>query len=177
MPFGIGSGAGLIFGVTGGVMEAALRTLQDVLTGKSQNKIDFTAVRGVEGIKEAKYVLPVNGKDTEIKVAVASSLKNAKTLMDLVKAGKADYHFIEIMTCPGGCVNGGGQPIKDAYTRNTTDIRAERAKAVYDADKGMKLRKSHENPYVKALYEEYFDKPNSHRAHEVLHTKYVVRGK
>lgn len=177
VPFGIGSGAGLIFGVTGGVMEAALRTLQDVLTGKSQNKIDFTAVRGVEGIKEAKYVLPVNGKDTEIKVAVASSLKNAKTLMDLVKAGKADYHFIEIMTCPGGCVNGGGQPIKDAYTRNTTDIRAERAKAVYDTDKGMKLRKSHENPYVKALYEEYFDKPNSHRAHEVLHTKYVVRGK
>lgn len=177
VPFGIGSGAGLIFGVTGGVMEAALRTLKDVLTGKSQNKIDFTAVRGVEGIKEAKYVLPVNGKDTEIKVAVASSLKNAKTLMDLVKAGKADYHFIEIMTCPGGCVNGGGQPIKDAYTRNTTDIRAERAKAVYDADKGMKLRKSHENPYVKALYEEYFDKPNSHRAHEVLHTKYVVRGK
>ena len=176
-PLGIGSGAGLIFGVTGGVMEAALRTLQDVLTGKSQNKIDFTAVRGVEGIKEAKYVLPVNGKDTEIKVAVASSLKNAKTLMDLVKAGKADYHFIEIMTCPGGCVNGGGQPIKDAYTRNTTDIRAERAKAVYDTDKGMKLRKSHENPYVKALYEEYFDKPNSHRAHEVLHTKYVVRGK
>ena len=140
MPFGIGSGAGLIFGVTGGVMEAALRTLQDVLTGKSQNKIDFTAVRGVEGIKEAKYVLPVNGKDTEIKVAVASSLKNAKTLMDLVNAGQADYHVIEIMTCPGGCVNGGGQPIKDAYTRNTTDIRAERAKAVYDADKGMQLR-------------------------------------
>ncbi len=177
VPFGIGSGAGLIFGVTGGVMEAALRTLQDVLTGKDNKNIDFTAVRGVEGIKEATVTLPVNGKETAVKVAVASSLKNAKTLMDLVKAGKADYHFIEIMTCPGGCVNGGGQPIKDAFTRNTIDIRAERAKAVYDADKGMKLRKSHENPYVQALYKDYFDRPNSHRAHEVLHTKYVVRGK
>lgn len=177
-PFGIGSGAGLLFGATGGVMEAALRTLAEVLTGKSieGKALDFTAVRGVEGIKEAKYTLPINGKDTEVKVAVASSLANARKLMELVKAGKADYHFIEIMTCPGGCVNGGGQPIHDAYTRNNVDIRAERAKAIYDTDAAMKLRKSHENPYVQELYKAYFGEPNSHKAHEILHTQYVKRG-
>ena len=175
-PFGIGSGAGLLFGATGGVMEAALRTLAEVLTGKELKNLDFTAVRGIEGIKEASYTLPVNGKDTVVKVAVASNLANAKKLMDLVKAGKADYHFIEIMTCPGGCVNGGGQPIKDAYTRNTEDIRAIRAKAIYDTDAGMKLRKCHENVYIKELYDSYFEKPNSHKAHEILHTKYVARG-
>lgn len=175
-PFGIGSGAGLLFGATGGVMEAALRTLAEVLTGKELKNLDFTAVRGIEGIKEASYTLPVNGKDTVVKVAVASNLANARKLMDLVKAGKADYHFIEIMTCPGGCVNGGGQPIKDAYTRNTEDIRAIRAKAIYDTDAGMELRKCHENVYIKELYDSYFEKPNSHKAHEILHTQYVARG-
>ncbi len=175
-PFGIGSGAGLLFGATGGVMEAALRTLAEVLTGKELKNLDFTAVRGIEGIKEASYTLPVNGKDTVVKVAVASNLANARKLMDLVKEGKADYHFIEIMTCPGGCVNGGGQPIKDAYTRNTEDIRAIRAKAIYDTDAGMELRKCHENVYIKELYDSYFEKPNSHKAHEILHTQYVARG-
>lgn len=175
-PFGIGSGAGLLFGATGGVMEAALRTLAEVLTGKELKNLDFTAVRGIEGIKEASYTLPVNGKDTVVKVAVASNLANARKLMDLVKEGKADYHFIEIMTCPGGCVNGGGQPIKDAYTRNTEDIRAIRAKAIYDTDAGMELRKCHENVYINELYDSYFEKPNSHKAHEILHTQYVARG-
>ena len=175
-PFGIGSGAGLLFGATGGVMEAALRTLAEVLTGKELKNLDFTAVRGIEGIKEAKYTLPVNGKDTEVKVAVASGLANARKLMDLIKAGKADYHFIEIMTCPGGCVNGGGQPIQDAYTRGNVDIRAARAKAIYDTDVSMKLRKSHENVYVKELYDAYFKEPNSHKAHDILHTHYVKRG-
>ncbi len=175
-PFGIGSGAGLLFGATGGVMEAALRTLAEVLTGKELKNLDFVDVRGIKGIKEAEYTLPVNGKDTKIKVAVASSLANARKLMDLVKAGKADYHFIEIMTCPGGCVNGGGQPIQDASVRNYKDIRTLRAKAIYDTDVGMKLRKSHENVYVKELYDSYFEKPNSHKAHEILHTQYVKRG-
>lgn len=177
-PLGVGSGAGLIFGATGGVMEAALRTLSDILTGKPGEgaAIDFKAVRGVKGIKEAKYVLPVNGKDTEIKVAVASGLANAKKVLELVKAGKADYSFIEIMTCPGGCVNGGGQPIQSAEVRNNTDIRAKRAKIIYDTDKKMTLRKSHDNVWVQKLYDEYFGKPNSEKAHEVLHTKYVRRG-
>ena len=177
-PLGIGSGAGLLFGATGGVMEAALRTLAELLTGKelTGKALDFVDVRGIEGIKEAKYTLPINGKDVEVKVAVASGLANARKLMDLVAAGKADYHFIEIMSCPGGCVNGGGQPIHDAFTRNNINIRELRAKAIYDTDVSMKLRKSHENIYVKELYDTYFGEPNSHKAHEILHTKYVKRG-
>lgn len=172
-PFGIGSGAGLLFGATGGVMEAALRTVYEVVVGKQAPSLDFVDVRGTQGIKEAEYDL--NG--TKVKVAVASGLANARKIMEDVQAGKADYQFIEIMSCPGGCVNGGGQPIKSAYIRNNTDIKATRAKAIYDTDKEMKLRKSHENPAIKQIYAEYFGEPNSHKAHDILHTKYVPRDK
>lgn len=172
-PLGVGSGAGLIFGNSGGVMEAALRTAVEVLTGDTLEKLDFEDVRGLQGIKEAKYT--VNG--LELKVAVASGLENAKTICELVKAGKADYQFIEIMCCPGGCINGGGQPIVNADTRNTVDYRTLRAKALYSTDAKMKLRKSHENPFIKLLYSEFFEAPNSHKAHEALHTTYVSRKK
>ena len=172
-PLGIGSTAGLLFGAPGGVMEAALRTLADVLEGKSLENIDYTDVRGTKGIKEATVTLA--GK--EVKVAVASGLANAKALMEKIKKGEADYHFIEIMSCPGGCVNGGGQPIKSAYERNNLDIKALRAGAIYDADKSSALRKSHENPVVKEIYETYLGEPNSHKAHEILHTKYTPRKK
>ena len=172
-PLGIASTAGLLFGATGGVMEAALRTLADVLEGKSLENIDYTDVRGTKGIKEATVTLA--GK--EVKVAVASGLANAKELMEKIKKGEADYHFIEIMSCPGGCVNGGGQPIKSAYERNNYDIKALRAGAIYDADKSSALRKSHENPVVKEIYETYLGEPNSHKAHEILHTKYAPRKK
>ena len=170
-PLGISSGAGLIFGATGGVMEAALRTVYEVLEKKPLENLDFTAVRGTQGIKEAT----VNIAGIDVKVAVASGLLNAKELLERIKKGEAEYHFVEIMSCPGGCVNGGGQPIKTAYERNNMDIQALRAKAIYDTDKAMTLRKSHENPVVKELYESYFGEPNSHKAHEVLHTSYVKR--
>ncbi len=172
-PLGIGSTAGLIFGTSGGVMEAALRTVREVLENKSFDKIDFKEVRGLSGIKEATYKIA----GIEVKVAVASGLANAKKLMDKIKSGEANYHFIEIMSCPGGCVNGGGQPIRTADERNNMDVSGLRAKAIYDTDKASKLRKSHENPIVKELYDSYFGKPNSHKAHEILHTKYVKRDK
>ncbi len=171
-PLGIYTGAGVIFGATGGVMEAALRTAVYKLTGDEAGPVDFTEVRGVEGIKEATY--NING--TEVKVAVASGLKNAKELLTKVKNGEANYHFIEIMGCQGGCVNGGGQPQVHASIRNFTDIRAIRAKALYDIDAASKLRKSHENPAIKELYETYLGEPGSHKAHELLHTTYVKRG-
>lgn len=170
-PLGIGSGAGLIFGASGGVMEAALRTLREVLEGKSFDKIDFEAVRGLDGIKEATY----NIAGIEVKVAVASSLAKARVLCEQILEGKSPYHFIEIMSCPGGCANGGGQPIVPAFVRNNVDYKALRIKAIYDTDAAMKLRKSHENPIVKEVYETYLGHPNSHKAHEILHTKYVAR--
>ena len=170
-PLGISTGAGLIFGATGGVMEAALRTVADVLEGKDLKKIDYTAVRGTEGIKEAS--VKIAGKT--VKVAVASGLANAKILMDKIRNGEADYQFIEIMSCPGGCVNGGGQPIKSAYVRNNNDIRAIRAGSIYAADKAMKYRKSHDNPAIKELYETYLGEPNGHKAHKILHTSYIKR--
>ena len=170
-PLGISTGAGLIFGATGGVMEAALRTVADILEKKDLKKIDYTAVRGTEGIKEA--TVKIAGKT--VKVVVASGLANAKVLMDKVRSGEADYQFIEIMSCPGGCVNGGGQPIKTGYVRNNYDVRAIRAKSIYDADKGMKYRKSHDNPAIKELYETYLGEPNGHKAHKILHTSYVKR--
>ncbi len=172
-PIGEGSTAGLIFGATGGVMEAALRTVAEVVTKKPLEKVDFKAVRGVEGIKTA--TVDLDGK--KVKVCVASGLSNAKKVLEDVKSGKADYQFIEIMSCPGGCVNGGGQPIQPASVRNTTDIRADRAKAIYKSDAKGKIRKSHENPIVQTLYKDYFGSPNSHKAHEVLHTEYVARKK
>lgn len=170
-PFGISSGAGLIFGATGGVMEAALRTVAEVLEGKSLESLEFTDVRGTKGIKEAEYEVA----GIKVKVAVASGLANARKLMELIKEGKADYHFIEIMSCPGGCVNGGGQPIRTAYERNNLDISALRAGAIYRADKANPIRQSHLNPAVKELYDNFLEKPNSHKAHKLLHTKYVAR--
>ena len=169
--FGIASGAGHIFGVTGGVMEAALRTVVEVLTGKSLEKIEFEGVRGVEAIKEAEY--DVNG--IKVRAAVTSGLTNAAKLLDMVKSGEKDYTFIEVMCCPGGCVNGGGQPYQPGYIRNNIDLRAERAKALYSLDEGMTMRKSHENPDIKEIYDSFLGGPNSHKAHELLHTKYQKR--
>ena len=171
-PMGESTGAAVIFGATGGVMEAALRTAVWKLTGETNDSpLEFKEVRGVEGIKEATYEVA----GMKVKVAVASGLSNARVIMDKIRAGEADYTFVEIMACPGGCVNGGGQPQVPASVRNFTDIRAERAKALYNYDENMPRRKSHENESVKKLYAEYFGEPNSHRAHEVLHTKYVQR--
>ena len=172
-PLGDSTGAAVIFGATGGVMEAALRTAVEKLSGEELKSRDFTEVRGTEGIKEASYT--VNGM--EIKVCVVSGLANANTIMEKVKNGTADYHFIEIMGCPGGCVNGGGQPIQHAVVRNFVDLRARRAAALYEADKDMPLRKSHESEAVKRLYAEFLGEPGSHKAHEVLHTSYVARPK
>ena len=172
-PFGIGSGAGAIFGATGGVMEAALRTANDWLTGTSNEAVEFHEVRGTKGLKEATYT--INGM--EIKVAVASGIANANYVMDQIKAGTAPWTFVEIMCCPGGCVNGGGQPIQPASVRNVFDVKAMRAKALYDQDAAMALRKSHENPTVKAVYEEYLGEFGGHKAHELLQTHYVARPK
>ena len=172
-PFGLGSGAGTIFGATGGVMEAALRTAYEVLTGEELKKLEFNDVRGTAGIKEATYEIAGN----TIRVAVVSGTANAKTLLNDIKAGKRNYDFIEIMACPGGCVNGGGQPIVPANVRNFTDVRAIRAQALYQDDQNLPVRKSHENPDIKAIYAEYFGEPLSHKSHEILHTGYTPRKK
>ena len=172
-PLGDSTGAAVIFGATGGVMEAALRTAVEKLSGEELKSLDFTEVRGTDGIKEASYT--VNGM--EVKVCVVSGLANANTIMEKVKNGTADYHFIEIMGCPGGCVNGGGQPIQHAVVRNFVDLKARRSAALYEADKDMPLRKSHESEAVKRLYAEFLGEPGSHKAHEVLHTSYVARPK
>ncbi len=173
MPFGESTGASTIFGATGGVMEAALRTAVEKLTGETLEDVDFTEVRGMQGVKEAEY--DVAGR--KIKVAVASGTKNAKVLMDQIKNGTSEYLFIEIMGCPGGCINGGGQPIQHAVVRNFVDLKARRAEALYSADRNNAVRKSHENQAVKTLYTEYLGKPGSHKAHEILHTTYVARKK
>ena len=170
-PCGESTGAAVIFGATGGVMEAALRTVAEVLENKPLDNIEFNEVRGTEGIKEA--TVKVAGMD--VKVAVAHGLGNARKLLDDIKAGKADYHFIEIMACPGGCVTGGGQPIRSAKTHMDIDLKAERAKALYAEDKALAVRKSHENPYIKKLYAEFLEKPGSHKSHELLHTHYTKR--
>ena len=172
-PLGEYTGAGVIFGVTGGVMEAALRTAVETLTGEELKKLDFEDVRGFEGIKEASYT--INGM--EVKVAVASGLTNAKKLLNAIKSGEKTYHFVEVMACPGGCVNGGGQPIQPQYIKNFEDIRKARAKALYSIDEAAVLRKSHENPEIKIAYKEFFGEPGSHLAHEILHTSYVQREK
>ncbi|MDO4395541.1 MAG: NADH-dependent [FeFe] hydrogenase, group A6 [Clostridia bacterium] len=171
LPLGLGTGAAVIFGATGGVMEAALRTAVETLTGEELANLDFTDVRGVEGIKEASY----NVAGMDIKVAVASGLANARTLLNMVKNGEAEYHFIEIMGCPGGCVNGGGQPQQPGSVRNFVDLRAKRAEVLYNIDKNKTIRKSHENPAIIELYEKYLGEPGSHRAHKLLHTSYVKR--
>nr|MCR4611579.1 [FeFe] hydrogenase, group A [Lachnospiraceae bacterium] len=171
------TGAGVIFGVTGGVMEAALRTVYYVLTGKEHEAITFEAVRGFDGIKEAS--IDIDGK--VVNVAVAHGMKNAKVLMDEVREGKSKYHFIEIMGCPGGCVNGGGQPVvrRCFYPNEDNDIvdtyREKRAQALYSEDERNSLRQSHNNPQIKELYDKFLEEPNSHKAHELLHTSYKAR--
>ncbi|MBQ8398503.1 MAG: iron hydrogenase small subunit [Clostridia bacterium] len=171
-PFDIGSGAGVIFGATGGVMEAALRTAAEVILGQPLEKLEFEDVRGTEGIKLASYKLG----DLTVNVAVTSGTGNAKKLLKGVQSGEIKADFIEVMACPGGCVNGGGQPYQPAVVRNNVDLRALRASVLYTADAKMDLRKSHENSAVKKLYDEYFGEPNSHKAHEILHTSYIKRG-
>ena len=171
-PFDIGSGAGAIFGATGGVMEAALRYAAEIILGKKLEKVDFPEVRGTEGIKTASYKLG----DLTVNVAVASSTGKARELLNKVKNGELDVQFIEIMACPGGCVNGGGQPIQPAKVRMSTDLRAVRAAVLYKDDADETLRKSQDNLAVKKLYDEFFGEPNSHKAHEVLHTSYIKRG-
>ncbi len=171
-PFEIATGAGAIFGATGGVMEAALRTAADVLEGGS-DKIEFTEVRGTQGIKEATYTLA--GKT--LNIAVASGLANARALLDSIKSGEKNYQFVEIMACPGGCINGGGQPVQSDSVRNSVDLKAVRAKALYDADEKLEYRKSHLSPVVKMLYDEYFEAPGKEKAHKLLHTTYVKREK
>jgi len=165
-PLGAGTGAAVIFGTTGGVMEAALRTAYEVLTGKELKKLDFEAVRGMEGIKQATVAVG----DLPVKVAVAHGLSNAKALMEKVKAGEADYHFIEIMCCPGGCIGGGGQPVP-----TNSEIRKKRAEAIYREDRGLPLRKSHENPEVQEVYREFLVKPLGEKSHHLLHTHYTPR--
>ena len=173
LPFGLGSGAGTIFGATGGVMEAALRTAYETLTKEELPKLEFEDVRGTQGIKEATYTIAGN----VIRVAVCSCTVNAKKVLEMVKSGEKQYDFIEVMACPGGCVNGGGQPIQPASVRNFTDVRAVRAAGLYNDDIQLPVRKSHENPDIKRVYEEFFGEPNSHKAHEILHTGYTVRQK
>ena len=173
-PFGEeATGAGVIFGATGGVMEAAIRTVADILDGTSHAEIEYEAVRGLEGIKIASVV--AGGKT--IRAAVAHGLGNARDLINKVKAGEVEVDFIEIMACPGGCVNGGGQPIVSNKVKMDMDIRAERAKAIYSEDKSLPLRKSHDNPYIKKIYEEFLGEPCGHKSHELLHTHYIARGK
>ncbi len=168
-PLGEYTGAATIFGATGGVMEAALRTVYEILTGKTLENLDFTGVRGLDGIKEA--TVPVEGVG-DVKVAVAHGLGNARKLLDRIRAGEAQYHFIEIMACPGGCVAGGGQPIPVSNEK-----RRLRAAALYAEDKGLKYRKSHENPAIKQIYAEFLGEPLGHKSHELLHTKYTPRNK
>ena len=171
-PFNVSSGAGVIFGATGGVMEAALRTAAEIILQKPLEKLDFPEVRGTEGIKLASYKLG----DATVNVAVTSGTGNAKKLLRAVQSGEVKVDFIEVMACPGGCVNGGGQPYQPASVRNNVDLRALRAAVLYKDDAQRDLRKSHENSALKKIYDEYFGEPNSHKAHEILHTTYVKRG-
>ena len=172
-PMGEATGAGAIFGVTGGVMEAALRTAQDVLTGQNLEKINFEQVRGGDAIKRA--TVNIAGKD--IKVVAASGLANAKKILEEIKSGKSDYQFVEIMACPGGCIMGGGQPIKNSKIRSEVDVRKLRADSLYSIDEKSHIRKSHENPILKKIYEEYLEEPGSYMAHKLLHTHYKEREK
>ncbi|MDD6989132.1 NADH-dependent [FeFe] hydrogenase, group A6 [Ruminococcus sp.] len=170
-PFNKATGGGAIFGATGGVLEAALRTAARMLDG-SFKKIEFTEVRGPQEIREAKYSVA----GIEVKVAVTSGLGNARKLIEKIKKGEADYQMVEIMACPGGCINGGGQPVQSDSVRNYVDLKAIRSKALYDYDKQCKYRCSDESPIIKTIYDEFFDAPGKPRAHKLLHTKYVNRG-
>ncbi|MCI8636293.1 MAG: ferredoxin, partial [Clostridia bacterium] len=172
-PMGEATGAAAIFGTTGGVMEAALRTAQDTLTGKNLEKIDFDQVRGGDGIKKAT----VNIDNIDIKVVAASGLANAQEILEEIKNGKSDYQFVEIMACPGGCVMGGGQPIKSSKVRSEVDVRKLRADSLYSIDEKSTIRKSHENPVIQKIYKEFLGKPGSEKAEELLHTTYQKRKK
>jgi len=173
-PLGEDTGAAMIFGATGGVMEAALRTANDWLTGKDNTEVEFHAVRGTTGLKEATVEIA----GAKVKVAAVSGIAGAKVVMDRIKDGTADWAFVEVMCCPGGCVNGGGQPIQPQYVRDTVDLKALRAKVLYDADANMPLRKSHESPVIKMLYDEFFKgEYGCEKAHHILHTSYVPRKK
>jgi NADP-reducing hydrogenase subunit HndD len=154
-------------------MEAALRTAAETILGKPLEKLEFNDVRGTEGIKTAAYKLG----DLEVKVAVASSTSKANELLNKIRNGELDVQFVEIMACPGGCVNGGGQPVQPMSVRAEIDLPKVRAKVLYDADAMLPVRKSHENPDIKLIYKEFFGEPGSHKAHEILHTTYVKRGK
>ncbi|MBU0611203.1 MAG: [FeFe] hydrogenase, group A [Armatimonadetes bacterium] len=167
-PLGESTGAAVIFGATGGVMEAALRTAYEVITGEQLADVNITAVRGMEGVREATVMVG----DLPVKAAVAHGLANAAKVLDKVVAGEADYHFIEIMACPGGCLGGGGQPIP-----TSPEIRQQRADAIYQADEELPIRRSHENPSIKAIYEKFLGEPLSHKSHHLLHTEYTVRTK
>ena len=169
----ISTGAAAIFGTTGGVMEAALRTVADILTGEDLKTIDYHEVRGMAKIKEATY--EIAGKP--VHVAVASGMQNAKVILDKIKSGEANYDFIEIMGCPGGCINGGGQPYQPAVVRSFTDYKEKRAEALYEEDRNLPLRKSHKSPLIQKIYEEYLGEPGSEKAHHLLHTTYVAREK
>jgi len=171
---GDSTGAAVIFGTTGGVMEAALRTVYELVTGDPLEDVNLTEVRGLSGVKEA--TIPLG--DLDVKVAVAHGTKNVKKLLNAIRAGEKEYHFIEVMACPGGCINGGGQPpITNEQIMNYGDHRALRAKALYDEDEAKTIRKSHENPSIQKLYKEYLGEPGSHKSHELLHTTYAKRGK
>ncbi|MBE7044404.1 MAG: 2Fe-2S iron-sulfur cluster binding domain-containing protein [Ruminococcaceae bacterium] len=172
-PFEEATGAGVIFGATGGVMEAALRTVSEIVEKKPLEKLEFEQVRGTEGIKEA--TLTLGGK--EVRVAIAHGLGNARKLLESIRSGEKSYEFVEIMACPGGCVTGGGQPICSAKTYMDIDVKATRAKALYDEDEASAIRKSHENPDIQLLYKDFFGEPGSHKAHELLHTHYTKRGR
>lgn len=169
-PFGEATGAGVIFGTTGGVMEAALRTVYEVLEKKPLENLDIKEVRGLDGVKEA--TLKIAGKD--VKVAIVHGTKNARIILEKIKNGEK-YDFIEVMACPGGCIHGGGQPIVDARVKADVNVKAKRAEALYSEDRNSAIRKSHENPVIKKLYEEYFGEPCGHKSHELLHTHYVDR--
>jgi NADH-quinone oxidoreductase subunit G len=168
-PLGESTGASVIFGATGGVLEAALRTAYEWLTKETLENVEFTALRGLEGIKEAS--VNINGMD--VNVAVAHGLGNARKLLEDIRAGKANYHAIEIMACPGGCIGGGGQP----YHQGDVEILKKRTEAIYGEDRSKTKRKSHENAEVQKLYEEFLGEPYGDKAHELLHTHYVKRQK
>ncbi len=170
---GESTGAAVIFGATGGVMEAALRTAVELVTGEVAPEVDYTEVRGTQGIKEATYELG----GMKLNVCVASGLSNADKVLKAVQSGEKHYDFIEFMACPGGCVNGGGQPTQPASVRNFVDLKSLRAKALYSEDEAKAVRKSHENPLLKKIYAEYLGQPGGEKAHHILHTSYVKREK
>jgi len=173
-PFGEGTGAAVIFGATGGVTEAALRTVFELLAGKELEEVEFSVVRGLTGIKEVTIELP-DGRN--ITAAVVHGLGNARELMELVRSGEKHYDFIEAMACPGGCVNGGGQPIVNPQIKEKINVKEERAKAIYNEDKALPIRKSHKNPNITKIYEEFLGEPNGHLSHKLLHTDYTIRNK